>query len=780
MANHAYRSSLPITEPQRPAATPMDIREAGAPVPLRRVTAPEGAPNVLMILLDDMGYGASSAFGGPCRMPTAERLAAGGLRFSRFHTTAICSPTRASLLTGRNHHTVGMGGITEVSTSQPGYDAVRPDSCAPLAEILRLNGYNTGAFGKWHQTPTWETSRSGPFDHWPTGEGFERFYGFSGGETDQWQPTLFEGNKAIRTPGREGYHLSEDLADRLIADIREQQAMTPGKPFFHYLSFGAVHAPHQAPKEYIDAYRGQFDDGWDAQRERTLARQKKLGLVPRDAMLSPRPASIRAWDGLDDAAKRLYARMMEAYAGMATHTDDQVGRVVDALDEMGLLDNTIVYYILGDNGASAEAGEHGCLNEYAAYNLHQESVESMLERIDEIGGPTVFNHYPVGWAHAMNTPFQWTKQIASHWGGTRNGMIAHWPDGIAEQGGIRDQFTHVNDVAPTILEIAGLPEPSSVNGVTQKPMEGVSMAYTFDAADAPEQHTTQYFEIFGNRGIYHHGWSACTMHGVPWELAGAPVPFTEDVWELYAPDDFSQSRNLAAENPEKLRELQDLFLIEGAKYQVFPLDDRKVVRVDPDLVGRPRIGDPRKVTLYPGMRHLSENTLPDTKNRSWRVTADIEITDGPEPARGAVIAQGGRFGGWSLYLHEGAPEFCYSWLDIQRYEITGTTDRLAPGKHTLTYVFTYDGGGMGKGGLGELFVDDKPVGSVRLERTIPFVYHATDWLDVAEDNGAPVTERYGTENGVFTGGRVGKVVLEVGEAQGSDPVGTARAHASVQ
>ena len=775
MVNPAYRTSLPINEPRRAVATPMDVRDAVAPEPVTRIRPPAGAPNVLVILIDDMGFGASSSFGGPCRMPTAERLADGGLRLTRFHTTAMCSPTRASLLTGRDHHTVGMGNITEIATSHDGYTSTRPASCATLAEILRMNGYNTSCFGKWHQTPTWETSRSGPFDRWPTGEGFERFYGFMGGETNQWRPSLFEGTTPIPTPDQPGYHLSEDLVDRLIADVREQHAVTPDQPFFSYLSFGATHAPHHAPEDFIEAYRGQFDGGWDAQREETLARQKEMGLVPADTELSPRPEGVGAWDEQPQDARRLYARMMEAYAGFATHTDLQVGRVVDALGELGVLDETIIFYIMGDNGASAEAGAHGCLNALANYNLANETVAQMLERIGEIGSPTTFNNYPVAWAHAMNTPFQWTKQMASHWGGTRVGTIVHWPAGITARGAVRDQFMHVNDVAPTILELAAVPEPNCVNGVAQKPMEGVSIAYAFEDPHAPERHTTQYFELFGNRGIYHQGWSACTKHEAPWEMSGAPRPFADDVWELYAPDDYAQCRDVAVEQPERLRKLQELFLIEAAKHNVFPLDDRKVMRAVGELVGRPRIGDTRAITLYPGMRHLGENVLPDTKNRSWTVTAHIEVGD--EPARGAMVAQGGRFGGWTLYAHDGAAAFHYSWLDQRHYEIR-CGQRLAPGRHTVRYRFTYDGGGVGKGGVGELFVDDESCGTVRLERTVPFLYHMTDWLDVGEDNGAPVTD-YGTAGGRFTG-RIEKVVLHVGDDLHQDPAGVMRATVSAQ
>ncbi|MFJ7626033.1 arylsulfatase [Streptomyces sp. NPDC097595] len=761
MVDPAYRGSLPIVTPSRPAVTPVDVRDSERPDPVQPLRPPAQAPNVLMILLDDVGFGAPSPFGGPCRMPVAERLAEQGLKYTRFHTTSICSPTRAALLTGRNHHTVGAGGITEIATSYPGYNSVRPDSCAPLSEILRLNGYSTACLGKWHQTPAWETSRSGPFDRWPTGEGFERFYGFMGADTDQYKPTLFEGTTPVDTPDRAGYHLSEDLADRAIADIREQQALTPDKPFFTYLAFGAAHTPHQVPRRYIEEYAGAFDHGWDEQRERTLARQKELGVVPEDCELTERPDDMPAWADRPEDARRLYARMMETYAAMCTHTDEQVGRVIDSLEDRGVLDNTIVIYMLGDNGASAEAGMDGCLNHRATINQSPDTLEDMLEHIEDIGGPDCFNHYPVPWAHAMNTPYQWTKQVASHWGGTRNGMIVHWPAGIgdAEKGGLREQFTHVNDIAPTLLEIAGIPEPTSVNGVTQKPMEGVSLAYTFGDADAPERHTTQYFEVFGNRGIYHDGWSACTMHGVPWVLLGQRPRFTDDVWELYAPGDHAQARDLAAEQPERLRKLQDLFLIEGSKYQVFPLDDRKVARAFPETAGRPSLAEGRpSVRLYPGMRHLGDAVIPETKNRSFQVTARVEVAEGT--ARGAVIAQGGNFGGWALYLRDGRPAFTYNWLGREMYDIEAGV-ALAPGSYEIRCEFDYDGGGVGRGGTGRVLVDKALVCEGRVDRTVPFMYGHTSWTNIACNEGAAVTDRYGVERGVFTGGTVNHVDLSV-------------------
>lgn len=647
-----------------------------------------------------------------------------------------------------------------------------PHSAAPLAEVLRLNGYNTAAFGKWHQTPVWETSASGPFDRWPTGEGFEKFYGFSGGETDQYNPSLFEGTTPVERPDAPDYHLSVDLTDRAISYVREQSSMTPDKPWFVYLSFGATHAPHHAPASYVEPYRGAFDDGWDAQRERTLARQKELGIVPEGCDLSARPAEIPAWDDLSDDHHRLHGRMMETYAGFATHTDAQVGRLVDALEAMGTLDNTLILYVLGDNGASAEAGPDGTLNEFAQYNIIPETIDQMLERIDEIGGETLFNHYPVGWAHAMNTPYQWTKQCASHWGGTRNGMIAHWPAGIAARGENRDQFTHCAAVAPTIFAAAGIPQPLNVNGTAQQPYPAPAFNYAFGDADAPEQHTTQYFELLGNRAIYHEGWSACTLHSIPWVLTGDHPRLADDVWELYAPDDHAQAHNLADEEPERLQMLKDLFLIEAAKYDVFPIDDRKAERLDPTLTGRPSLmGGRTSLTIHPGAMHLGESTVPDVKNRSHTVTA--EITVGDDPANGAVIAQGGRFGGWTIYLNDGVPAYCHNWVDHERYYVRGTAP-LAAGQHTLRYEFDYDGGGVGKGGLGRLLVDGEQVAEARINNTCGYMFATTDALDVGRDTGAKVIDHYGSEGGVFTA-TVHQVTLDIAPDAHEDPEGYTKA-----
>ena len=588
-----HRSHLPMPNTGRKGLITFDAKDPASKFPpIERLRPPKGAPNVLIVLIDDVGFGATSAFGGPCQTPTAEKLAAGGLKFNRFHTTALCSPTRQALLTGRNHHSVGMGGITEIATGAPGYCSVLPNSMSPLARTLKLNGYSTAQFGKCHEVPVWETSPAGPFDAWPTGGGgFEYFYGFIGGEANQWYPTLYEGTtpvEAEKTP-EEGYHLMDDMTNKAIDWIGQQKSLAPDKPFFIYFAPGATHAPHHVPKEWADKYKGKFDQGWDKLREETFARQKKLGVIPKDCQLTPRHKEIPAWDEMPEEFKPVLRREMEVYAGFLEYTDHHVGRLVDSLSTLGIADNTLVYYIIGDNGASAEGSLNGCFNEMSYFNGLQalETPEYLTARIDKLGGPESYNHYAVGWAHSMNTPYQWTKQVASHWGGTRNGTIVHWPKGIKAKGEIRSQFAHVIDVAPTILEAAGIPEPLSVNGIAQSPIEGVSMLYAFNDAKAAERHETQYFEMFGNRGIYHQGWTAVTRHTYPWSKEKAPA-LDDDVWELYDTNkDWSQSKNLAKEMPDKVRELQRLWLIEATRYNVLPIDDRLLERVNPDLAGRP-------------------------------------------------------------------------------------------------------------------------------------------------------------------------------------------------
>ena len=748
------RDVLPI--PDRPYAGPVfeDAKDPEATFPpIEPLRPPAGAPNVLIVLIDDVGFGASSAFGGPCHTPTAERLAGQGLKFSRFHTTALCSPTRAALLSGRNHHTVGMGGITEIATSAPGYSSIRPNTCAPLAETLKLNGYSTAQFGKCHEVPVWETSPLGPFDSWPSGGGgFEYFYGFIGGETNQFYPAIYEGTTPIepeKTP-EEGYHFTEDMTDKAITWIRQQKALLADKPFFAYFAPGATHAPHHVPAEWSAKYKGRFDQGWDALREETLARQKELGVVPPETELSARPDEIPAWEDIPDDLKPVLSRQMEVYAGFMEHTDHHVGRLLDALDDLGVLENTLVYYIVGDNGASAEGDVHGSFNEIINLNgaAALQTTEFMVSRIDDFGTPAAYNHYAVGWAHAMDTPYQWTKQVASHWGGTRNGTIVHWPEGIRAKGEVRHQFHHVIDVAPTVLEAAGLPEPTQVHGVVQHPMEGVSMRYAFDDAGAGERRETQYFEMFCNRGIYHEGWTAVTRHSTPWVVEPLP-PFTEDVWELYDTSrDWSQAHDLAAELPEKLEELKALFMEEARKYNVLPLDDRRVERFDSDIAGRPTLIRGTSQLLFGGMARLSENATINVKNKSHSVTAEVTVPE--QGADGVIISQGGAYAGWSLYLESGRPTYCYNLFGLQRFHVRG--DMPVPaGTHQVRMEFGYDGSGLGKGGTVSLYVDGAKCGEGRVEGTVPLVFSADETCDVGSDTASPVSDDYTSAGSRFTG-----------------------------
>jgi len=705
----------------------------------KEVIAPKGAPNVLLILTDDVGFGASSTFGGPIPTPTMDRLAKAGLRYTQFHTTALCSPTRAALLTGRNHHSVATGVIMELGTGFPGYNSLQPKSAGTFAEILKQNGYSTAWYGKNHNVPDWQTSQAGPFDLWPTGLGFEYFYGFIGGDTSQWAPALFDGIKPIEPPhDAKDYFFDKDMADHVIDRIRMLHAVAPQKPWLQYYAPGTAHAPHHAPKEWIAKFKGKFDQGWDQQREATFARQKELGLVPADAKLTPRPKEIGAWDAMDADHKKVAAHMMEVYAAALAHCDAQMGRILDAIEETGQLDNTLVIYIQGDNGASAEGTPQGLLNEMSVFNGIPEDFKELVRRMDELGGPTTFNHYPVGWAHAMDTPFQWTKQIASHFGGTRNGMVISWPARIKDKGGIRTQFSSVIDIMPTLLEAVGVSAPTSLNGVVQKPIEGTSLVYTFDDARAPSRHTTQYFEMFANRAIYHDGWVAATTPPIaPWEM-GKTIDINDYVWELYnVNEDFSEANNLVEKEPAKLKELQDLFWKEAAKYDVLPIDNSKVERFDVSL--RPSLTRGRdEFTFYPGMVRIPEGSAPDTKNKSWQIKAELVIPKGG--AEGIVITHGGRFAGYGLYLLKGKPVFCYNLAGVARYYVAGK-EALAPGAHTIVYDFKYDGG-LGKGGIGTIQVDGKAVATGRIERTLPFRMAVDETLDTGEDTGTPVTEDY--------------------------------------
>jgi arylsulfatase len=707
----------------------------------KEVEAPQGAPNILLIMTDDVGFGASSTFGGPIPTPTMDRLAKAGLRYTQFHTTALCSPTRAALLSGRNHHSAATGVVMEMGTGYPGYNSLMPKSAGTFAEVLRKNGYNTAWYGKNHNVPDWHSSQAGPYDLWPTGLGFEYFYGFLGGDANQWAPALFEGTKPIEPPhDNPNYHLDVDMADKAIARIRLLNAMAPDKPWLTYYAPGTAHAPHHAPQEWITKFKGQFDQGWDKVREETLARQKQLGIVPANTKLTPRPEEIPAWDSLSADQKKVYARMMEVYAAALSHADHQMGRILDAIEEMGKLDNTLVIYIQGDNGASAEGTPQGLLNEVAIMNGIPEDFKQVLARMDELGSVMTYNHYPVGWAHAMDTPFQWTKQIASHFGGTRNGLVISWPARIKDQGGIRPQFHHVIDIAPTIIEAVGVQAPDVLNGVPQKPIEGVSMAYSFANAKAPSMRRTQYFEMLGNRAIYSDGWVAATAPArLPWVVLGKAPDVDAYTWELYhVAEDFSQAVNLADKEPKKLRELQDLFWIEAAKNNVLPIDNSLVERFDVSI--RPSLTRGRSVfTYFDGMTRIPEGTAPNLKNKSFKIGADVNIP--ASGANGVIATQGGRFNGWGLYLLDGKPVFHYNLVGVQRFTFAGK-EKLAPGQHVILVDFKYDGGGIGKGGTVTLSIDDKKVAEGRIDRTYPIRVTLDETLDIGEDTGTPVSEEY--------------------------------------
>jgi arylsulfatase A-like enzyme len=760
------RAVLPISSQPHTALTTYDAKDPNTKFPpIESLRPPKGTPNVLIVLLDDVGFAASSAFGGPCATPNFEKLASGGLKYNRFHTTALCSPTRQALLTGRNHHSVGMGGVTEIATSAPGYSSILPKDKAPLAMTLKLNGYSTAQFGKCHEVPVWQTSPLGPFDQWPTGGGgFEYFYGFLGGETNQWDPSIYEGTTPVEPPKtpEEGYHFTEDMTDKAIAWVRQQKALMADKPFFIYFAPGACHAPHHVPKEWADKYKGKFDQGWDKLREESLARQKKLGVVPQNAELTKRPQEIQAWDEVDPKMKPVLARQMEVYAGFLEHTDHHVGRLIDTLKDLQILDDTLIYVIIGDNGASAEGTPNGTFNEMLIANgvADIETPEFLAKRIDKFGGPEAYNHYAVGWAHAMDTPYQWTKQVASHWGGTRNGTIVHWPKGIKAKGEIRSQFCHVIDVAPTVLEVAGLPEPAIVNSVQQAPIEGVSMAYSFDDAKATERHDLQYFELVCNRGIYHKGWSAVTRHSTPWMVTAKLPAFDDDVWELYdGSKDWTQARDLAKEMPEKLRELQRLWLIEATKYNVLPLDDRRIERFNPDLAGRPQLVKGNSQLLFSGMGRLSENSVLVMKNKSFSLTAEVEVPS--KGAEGVIIHQGGAFGGMSLYAKGGKAKFAYNFLGLQTFT-TEASQPIAAGKHQVRMEFAYDGGGLAKGGNVSLYYDGKKVGEGRVERTVPMVFSLDETTDVGRDTATPVSPDYTRKTSVFNG-KIHWVQIDLGK-----------------
>jgi len=757
------RTMLPIPEPDYPRSTVLDARDT-TPPPRFEVKAPAEAPNVLIVLVDDIGFGMPSAFGGPVRMPEADALARQGLRYNQFHTTALCSPTRTALLSGRNHHMNNMGGITEIATAFPGNTGARPATVAPLAEMLRLNGYSTGFFGKNHETAAWEVSPSGPTDRWPTRSGFDKFYGFMGGETDQCSPSLYDGLARIPTPHYAGYNFMTDMTDQAIAWMKFEKALTPDKPFFMYFAPGAVHAPHHVPKEWIDRNKGRFDAGWDKMREATLARQIEMGVVPKGTRLAPKPPDIKDWDKLSADEQKLFARQMEVFSGFAEYTDHEIGRLFSAIGDTGQLDNTLIFYIIGDNGTSAEGGMFGMFNEMTYFNGVPETVQEMLKHYDDWGGPGTYPHMAAGWAVAGDTPFMWTKQVPSNYGGTRNGVIVSWPKRIKAANQIRSQWHHVIDVAPTVLEAASLPEPKSVNGVAQAPIEGVSMVYSFDKADAASTHKTQYFEIMGNRAIYADGWFAGTIHRAPWEQKPRRK-LQEDVWELYdTRNDFSLANDVAASNPAKLKELQALFMKEASAYRVLPIDDRVLERLNPASAGRPDLmGDRTSLTLSEGMVGMSENVFINIKNRSFSINADVEVPSGG--ANGVILAQAGRFGGWSLFLKDGKPTYCYNFLGLQQFKVAASQP-LAAGKATVRMNFDYDGGGVGKGGTATLLVNGTQVASGRIERTQGMIFSADETAGVGMDDATPVTTDYKERDNAFTG-KILKVTVDV------KPVGAA-------
>lgn len=747
------RTSLPIKEPKRQTYKELDARNAKAPARWN-VTAPKEAPNVVVVLIDDIGFGASHAFGGPINMPTLDKLAATGLKYNRFHTTALCSPTRVALLTGYNHHSNNAGSIMETGTAFPGNTGIRPQSITPMAEVLRQNGFSTAAFGKYHETPPWEISVSGSLDRWPTHSGFDKFYGFIGGETNQWAPLVYDGVAQVEIPNDPNYHFTTDMTNNAISWMRFQQALTPDKPFFIYFATGAAHAPHHAPKEWIDKYKGKFDAGWDKLREETLERQKKLGVVPQNVKLAPKPADIKDWDKLSADEKKLFTRQMETYAGFAEHTDNEIGRLVSAIEDLGELDNTLILYVVGDNGASAEGQMNGMFNEMTFFNAVPETVPDMLKRVDEWGGPSTYPHYAAGWAVALDAPFSWTKQVASDFGGTRNGMVAHWPKGIKAKGEVRSQFTHAIDIAPTVFEACKVPAPKMVDGISQDPIEGTSFLYSFDNAAAKEKHTVQYFEMFGNRAIYADGWYARTIHRPAWK--GVPTqPLLNDPWDLYnSNEDFSLSNNLASKNPEKLKELQALFMSEAEKYHVLPIDDRLLDRLIASDVGRPTVMEGRtSITFGDGMKGMAPDIFINTFNKSYTITADVEVAAN---GNGVIVCQGGRFGGISFYVKAGKPTFTYNYLGLEQFSIT-SAQSLKPGKHSIVYDFKYDGDGMGKGGNGTITVDGNKSGEGRIPKTQRSIFSVDDMADVGTDDGTFVADYGGPAH---FNGKVNKVKIE--------------------
>lgn len=742
------RTHLPVSPPEFTGTIGQTYTDS-QPGEISAISPPDGAPNVVVILLDDIGFGQTSPLGGPANMPRLEDFAKQGLLYNRFHTTALCSPTRAALLSGRNHHSVHTGTIMELATGYPGYDGQWPDNAASIARVLNLNGYSTAAFGKWHNTPDYETGPSGPFTHWPTGKGFEYWYGFLGGEADQWNTPLWEDNVPVEQPADDpDWHLNKALADRAIGWMGRQKASAPDKPFFMYFAPGAAHAPHHVDKEWIEKYKGAFDHGWDRQREITFENQKRLGIIPEDTKLTPRPDEIPSWESCSDEEQRLYARMQEVFAAFVEYTDHEIGRVLDALDALRISDNTLVFYVVGDNGPSAEGTLTGTLNNMKSQQGFHDDVAAMLEHIDDIGGPGFENHYPVPWCWAGSSPFQWMKQVASHFGGTRNGLYIRWPEKIKDAGSMRSQFHHVIDIVPTILEAAGIPEPVEVDGTPQKPIEGTAFNYTFDDADADGQHHTQYFEMFGNRALYHDGWVAGCRHGkLPWQMSGS-ASFDDDTWELYnIEDDFSQSNDLASSHPDKLRELQDLFLAEAATHNVLPLDDRFSERADASL--RPSyVRGKTSFSYLPGTARIPEASSPDTKNVDHVLAAEIEVSD--DGAEGVLICCGGHSAGYALFVHEGKLVWEHNWFNDERYRVT-SDDPLPTGRYVVSAEIVCDEEGkMGTGGKVTLRRGTDEIGHGTFDKQVPFRFTVQESFDIGCDTITPVSNLYASP-AEFTG-----------------------------
>jgi arylsulfatase len=771
MTDQMDRTVLPI---RRPPFQGVTNRTLGGSEPdwnfVAPIPAPEGAPNVLLVMTDDAGFGNPSTFGGPISTPTLDRLAAGGLKYNRFHTTALCSPTRAALMTGRNHHAVGFGMVGEFAGPFPGYSAMLPKDCEPFVKTLQGNGYSTACFGKWHLTPDHMQGTAGPFDRWPNAVGFDYFWGFLGGESGQFDPVITENNKAVGVPEQEDFYLPDAMADKAIEWLHGVRAHSSDKRWFAYYSTSASHAPHHVTREWSERYKGAFDQGWDTLREETFARQKRLGVIPADAELTPRPDAMPAWDSLDETHKRLYARQMEVYAGYSANVDWNIGRVIDAIEEMGDLDNTLVIYIWGDNGASMEGTLSGTFNELTTMNGVPLTDEQQLQLVLKWGGLEAWGtelmapHYSAAWAWASNTPFQWGKQVASHLGGTRDPMVVHWPERIKERGGLRSQFTHINDVGPTILEAARLPQPTHIDGVEQQPMHGTSFLYSLDDASAAERHTQQYFEVLGNRGMYKDGWwLSWMMPRIPWKLDPETLKrFAPGVWDpesdpvelYYLPNDFTQARNVADQHPEKVKELQELFWQEAEKYHVLPLLGGLTTffGITPPLPSQSRF------TFYGDVQNVASGMIPPIYNHSYTISAELEIPQ--SGAEGVIVAEADHLGGFALFVQDGTLKHTYSFVGVQEFRQESRTP-LPTGSVNVRMEFAADAPKPATGGEVTLYVNDEPVGGGRIEHTVPARFSAYAGLDIGRDNGMPVDRSYADKSPFAFTGTIKRVVFDV-------------------